>query len=447
MELLKTIKTIYREMPPWSTAWLRSVPNAVLFGKGYRGATPSISQNEMRLNLKKALDFSRAHTLWGRENIPEDIVLDEVEDVIKTLPTVTSAELAANPQRFLSDTASASNSYWTTTGGSGRNPTSICLSNASFGREWKHMHAIWGSSYSRHCDLKLTFRGYSFKPGELIRFDPIYNELSVDSFQVTDKNFGTFLKKLRKYRVSCLHGYPSLITLFMERLRRASETFDVKLVFLSSEGATPELKHQLSEFFHAQVISWYGLTEKVVLAYDADQSGRFINFSSYGHLWISHPDENGVGEIIGTTFVNEAMPLVNYRTGDYGRVQYERNADGIEVAVLDCLQGRSGKDFLYLTKQDRVSMTAINLHSEIQSKIVFYQIVQKEYGRISVNILLKETAGGGGYILAEFERILREKLKGFEVECRNVKNDSEFVRSTRGKLLMLVQYCEEGKSK
>ncbi len=445
MALLKTIKTIYREMPPWSTAWLRLVPDSALFGKSYRETDPSVDCKVARHNLKKALDFARAHTLWGRENVPEEVSVDEVEDLIKTLPTVTSVELAADPKRFVSDGASARNSYWTTTGGSGRNPTSICLSNISFGCEWKHMHAIWGANYSRRRDLKLTFRGYSFKPGELIRFDPIYNELSVDSFQVNNKNFGTFLTKLRKYRVSCLHGYPSLITLFMERLRRAGETFDVKLIFLSSEGATPELKHQLSEFFHAQVISWYGLTEKVVLAYDKDRSGRFVNFSSYGHLWISHPDENGVGEIIGTTFVNEAMPLVNYRTGDYGRVRREQTADGTEVAVLDCLQGRWGKDFLYLTKQDRVPMTAINLHSEIQMSIVFYQIVQKEYGRITVNILLKETAGGGGgYILTEFERILRSKLKGFEVECHIVEDDSGFVRSKRGKLLMLVQDCGEG---
>ena len=32
-----------------------------------------------------------------------------------------------------------------------------------------------------------------------------------------------------------------------------------------------------------------------------------------------------------------------------------------------------------------------------------------------------------------------ELLKGFEVRCKAVKSDGEFIRSSRGKMIMLVQ--------
>lgn len=445
MTFLQGIKNLYRALPPWMTAGVRLVPDGILFGRSYRASNPSVDAALYGINLKNALEYARVHTEWGRENIPINIPAEDTESFVRTLPIVSSEELAANPARFTSDEANGRNSYWTTTGGSGRNPTSICLCNSSYGVEWKHMHHIWrscGVPYLRRRDLKLTFRGYHLREGELVRFDPIYNELSVDPFQLNDVNFGKFLGLVRRHKVSCLHGYPSLISLFMERLKARGEGFPVNLIFLGSEGASAELKHAMADFFNARVISWYGQTEKVSLAYDADASGQFVNFSSYGYTWILNPDENGVGEIIGTTFVNRAMPLVNYRTGDYGRIQPQNrireDGSALQVLVIDRLQGRWGKDFVYRSKGDKIPTSAINLHDGIQQKIVFYQIEQNEYGKIEVKVLPKQ-----GFredeISRELGASLSNRLKGFEVRCVAVKSDSEFVRSPRGKMIMLVQ--------
>lgn len=433
MALLQKIKNVYRALPPWMTVGVRLVPDGVLFGGSYRKCMPSVGATDVRLNLKSALDYARVHTAWGREHVPADIRGEDAAEILRGLPVVSSDELATEPERFVSDEATDYNSYWTTTGGTGRNPTSIRLSNASYGIEWKHMHAIWGSEYLRRRDLKLTFRGYHLKEGELIRFDPIYNELSVDPFQLNDGNFRDFMRKVRRYTVKCLHGYPSLISMFMERLKSIGEPLHVKLIFLGSEGASVELKRQLSEFFSAKVISWYGQTEKVVLAYDADTTGRFVNFSSYGYPWILNPGENGIGEIIGTTFVNRAMPLVNYRTGDYGRIVYDD-----DKIILENIQGRWGKDFVYQSKDVKIPTSAINLHDDIQQKILFYQIVQNEYGKIDVNVLPKSGFVPGS-ICNELAGELEARLKGFEIRCSAVKSDKDFVRSTRGKMIMLVQ--------
>ena len=400
----------------------------------------------MGLNLKKALDYARLHTVWGRDNIPKGIAEDEAESALRSLPLVGSEELAACPDRFTSDEFTPLNSYWTTTGGTGRNPTAIRLSNSSYGIEWRHMHSIWCggvcekgdktdavSLYRRSKDLKLTLRGYHLKEGELLRFDPVYNELSVDPFQLTADNFGAFLRKIRKYPIRCLHGYPSLVEGLVERLKTAGETMTVKAVYLGSEGASSDFKHKVADFFGAKVISWYGLSEKVVLAYDADMTGRFVTYTSYGYPWICHPDDNGIGEIIGTTFVNAAMPLVNYMTGDYGRIVCENGH-----IVLDQLHGRWGKDFVWRSAAVKIPTSAVNLHGAIQRKIVFYQMVQKEYGKLFVRVLPR-VGFCGDEVRQELKTELESRLKGFEITCDVVKSDTEFARSSRGKMIMLVQ--------
>ena len=457
MAVLQKIKNLYRALPPWMTAGLRLVPDGILFGRSYRECSPYIDAKLYGANLKSALDYARGHTEWGREKIPAAIQVEDAEALIRTLPLVSSEELAEAPARFMSDEANGCNSYWTTTGGSGRNPTSICLCNSSYGVEWRHMHRIWNSwkaggdprvlvfgdktqdstTYERRRDVKLTFRGYHLKDGELTRFDPIYNEVSVDPFQLNEGNFDNFMKQVGGYNIGCIHGYPSLIWMFKERLAARGFRFPVKLIFLGSEACSVGRKRALAEFFDAKVVSWYGQTEKVVLAYDADASGRFVNFSSYGYPWILNPDDNGVGETVGTTFVNRAMPLVNYRTGDYGRIS-RVVAFGQEALVIDNVQGRWGKDFVYKTKQEKIPTSAINLHGAVQEKINFFQIVQSEYGKIEVKVLVKKKYDER-LVIDEMERELVARLKGFKICCFAVRSELEFVRSCRGKMVMLVQ--------
>lgn len=440
MSLLQQVKDVYRALPPWVTAPVKYVPNGVLFGSPFRKCTPRTDVDCLGEKLKFALDYAREHTVWGHEHIPTSVHAADAERICSDIPCVETAEVAAEPERFISDEANDINSYTTTTGGSGRNPTKIRLSNSSYGVEWKHMLDIWArGGYSRQKDVKLTFRGYHLKSGELVRRDPIYNELSVDPFQLNDLNFAEFLDRISGVGVTCLHGYPSLIKMFKERLERLTlsdgslQSFKVREIMLGSEGASVELKRELAKYFGAKVISWYGLSEKVVLAFDEYANGRFVNYTTYGYPRIVDADADGVGEIVGTTFVNPAMPLVNYRTGDHGRIV--REDCGI---VIENLQGRTGKDFIYKTPDCKFTMTAVNLHSQVQEKVVFYQIVQHEYGKIFVKVLPKKSFNAEE-VRCEMLDELSRRLKGFEIECRTVETDSEFERSTRGKMIMLVQ--------
>lgn len=183
----------------------------------------------------------------------------------------------------------------------------------------------------------------------------------------------------------------------------------------------------------AKVIARYGLSEKVVLAFDAQASGRFVSYTSYGYPRIVDAGADGVGEIVGTTFVNRAMPLVNFRTGDYGRIVRENGQ-----LIIEAIQGRWGKDFVYRTEGEKIPTSAVNLHGPVQAKIVFYQLVQNEYGKVLVKVLPKK-GFAADEVRREMLQELAERLKGFEIDCQVVASDADFERSVRGKMIMLVQ--------
>ena len=104
--------------------------------------------------------------------------------------------------------------------------------------------------------------------------------------------------------------------------------------------------------------------ERAVLAAEGTRSELLYFWPHYGFVEFGEPDEDGLCEVIGTTFDNLAMPLVRYRTGDYVRLakpDAEREFDRPAVEA-DC---RPRSEFPRHGKCRRISLTAFNMHDSI----------------------------------------------------------------------------------
>ncbi len=439
--MLHVLKNIYNKLPFERLGLLKNIPDRILFGKSYVVVRSSSTYGvyNLRKNLFNIISHARNTTKYGRDHIPENVSLDNVFDVYDNLPVISTDDVSSNIENFISDEASVTNSYYTTTGGTGRNPSKILLSNESFGKEWAHMHAIWsliGYKRKQHC--KLTLRGKHLDSEKLTQYNPIYNEVVVDTFRLSNENFSQFLNEIERWQISYIHGYPSLLFEFKNYLERAGVSFPVKGIMLGSEGASVKDKQDLEEFFGCKVIHWYGQTEKVILAPDIDGNGMFKCFTSYGYPDILYPVE-GFGEIIGTTFVNRAMPLIKYRTGDFGKLE----RDGDFIFIKD-LKGRWGKDFLYYSNDKKIPTSSVNLHSDIQKEILFYQIYQSDFAEIHIKILpRKTTVLSDEKIKNTVAKEIQDKLSGFIVTAEVTNNENDILRSKRGKMMMLVQDIKE----
>jgi len=430
--MLSELKLAYDKLPKEQLKFLKYIPDRMLFGKQYKTYYNKVSfdKNQIEYNLLNILNYSRNNTNFGRENIPKKIYLDEVQDVLKDLPLISSSDLSENLDYYISKEFQNKNAYLTTTGGTGRNPTTILLSNESFGIEWKHMHHIWSHvNYQKTRDLNLTLRGKSLKNNKLVEYNPIYNELIVDTFKIKDSNFKHFIEILKKYPVKHIHGYPSLVKEFMHYFKKHGYSPKFKGIFLGSEGASIQDKKDFSNFFGAKILHWYGQTEKVTLAIDSENNNLFKVYTSYGYPRIVK------GELIATSFINHALPLINYKTGDSSEII----EDDHHIYLKD-IKGRWGKDFIYLNKSKKIPTSSINLHSLIQDKILFYQIKQNEFGKLDIKVLPKHHINIFD-IKNIFKKEMKKNLQEFQIEVTIVE-ESKIERSARGKMLMLIQNLE-----
>ncbi|PML85239.1 hypothetical protein [Vibrio breoganii] len=434
--MLNKVKYIYDLVPKSYLGFLKNVPDPILFGNSYSKTRPNFDRALLKENVTNLLVYSRAHTEYGRDNIPNKFHREEALDILEHLPLTSSSDVSSNFEYFISDEYDTRNSYITTTGGTGRNPCDILLANSSFGIEWRHMHSIWNFAvYSRKKNIKLTLRGKTVARGKLFEFNPIYNELVVDTFKLNRSNFLDLYREIVRLSIRFVHGYPSLVKEFMYYCQENNLTLKFDGIFLGSEGASIDFKNTLSSYFGAKVVHWYGQTEKLVLAVDEGANDEFRVFTSYGLPRVVN------GELVGSSFVNRALPLINFKTGD-GAELLEKG----ESLYIKNLSGRWGKDFVYLNKEKKIPTSSINLHSEIQSQIIFMQIIQAKYGSLVIKIVPKNK-GDNQILLNKIYNELKSKLKDFELDLITT-NVLDIERSHRGKMLMLVQNIKDlGKNK
>jgi phenylacetate-CoA ligase len=429
--VLSVIKKTYDALPKEYLKFLRYIPDRLLFGKSYAewGAKVSFDKNLIDKNLFDTLNYARIHTQYGRDHIPENFDISEVRNILESLPIVSSHDLATNFDYYTSDEFNRFNSYTTTTGGTGRNPTTVLLSNEAYGIEWAHGLHFWSlSDYNRKKDTRLTLRGKSLRNNKLIEYNSIYNEVVVDVYKVNNENFDQFIAEIKKFDIKYIFAYPSLIKEYMTYFEKYNYIPELKGILLSSEEISVEDKEKLAKFFNAKVLSMYGQTEKVTFAADIEANGMHRVYTSYGYPRVVD------GEIVATSFVNRAMPLINYQTGDGAEIIEDER-----YLYLKNPSSRRGKDFIYLTKDKKTPLTLLAMHTNVEEEILYYQFHQTEFGKVEIRLLQKVNSTLSPDKLSKtFHNAIKTEIPDYEITV-NVVNEHDITKSYRGKIILLVQ--------
>jgi len=141
------------------------------------------------------------------------------------------------------------------------------------------------------------------------------------------------LKRRKPYLV---HAHPSTIyplALHVEKKYGGLKLFEI---FESSgELLEPYQREMIAKALKCKVINRYGLAELGVMAYQlGGEKSSLQVFESEG--WVEPQkfiqDELTFEELIFTNFKNQLMPLIRYRSGDWGHV--ERNSNGTFISEV-----------------------------------------------------------------------------------------------------------------
>lgn len=349
--------------------------------------------------------------------------LSNIPIISKKLLNQYSLEMRSNPNIP---------SYIVNTGGTSGTPFSFSIQPDSMGHEWAHMHAIWRELNYKPQSFKLVFGGRS-NVKNLIDYDSVRNSFFYDIYAPFIEVERRLVMISERHEIEYLHGYPSSIYQFALDCKTNNSVLierfskSLKGVFLGSEFPHALYRETIEKTFGAKTISWYGHTERAVLASERSENFVYYPFLSYG---FTEAVENKYGShnLVSTSYYNFASPLIRYDTEDL--------IDNVDIVngILNSFEvrnGRSGENIIDF-EGNLINLTGLifGRHHKIFSYIDFIQVKQLAIGEVMVYYVSKN----------------RQKLDEYELfDTTNVRIHFSFksidkpFRSKAGKVNLLIK--------
>jgi len=291
-------------------------------------------------------------------------------------------------------------------------------------------------------------RGAVIKSKSHWRYNLREHAFLFSNFHMTPSFVSGYARVMKKLRIRFLHTYPSAALDFARILKESGISPPCfETVLLSSENLYPGQREAIQSFYGCRVFSWYGHCENLVLAGECEVSHNYHIFPEYGFVEILTEDERPAieegetGELVGTSLFNPVMPLLRYRTGDWA-ILGPRSCDcGRRYRLLKETRGRWLQEMLVGKLGNRVSITALNMHSSIFDNVQQFQFHQRKKGEAELRLIRKRSYSNGDSeaILTAF----REKMGDtIDLELRFVE---ELPLTERGKFRFIVQSLPEEK--
>lgn len=352
-----------------------------------------------------------------------------------TMPVLTKEEVRRHPDRYRNRRVPARR---VTTGGTGGRPLAVDIAMTSFFSEWAHIAYAWRTAGIGLADRKVTFRGSSLGRGfgsQPSFFQPTYNHIVVSPFHLNEATFRSLVSQLEQFRPVAIWGYPSAITPFAQWVRRTGphrQLRSIKALLLASEGSFDWQVELFREVFDAQVVRWYGQTEKVSFASGCLTSDAYHVLPTYGLLEVVDD------RILGTGFTNPATPLVRYDTEDGATAGNAECGCGLPFPTLSEIRGRWDQVYLWGADHEPISTSALNFHDPVFMKFDRFQFRQDEPGRALLRVSVEDGAVSAPSAI-EAARLALQARIGDRLLIDVVAVNTNDLLSERGKVVSVDQ--------
>ncbi len=214
-------------------------------------------------------------------------------------------------------------------------------------------------------------------------------------FHMNDETLPFYIDDLIKFNPVWMYGYPSAIYTVAEFILRKRLDYPVppKAIIVSSEQCLPHYRQAMEQAFKTKVWDEYGQGEMAGLAFEC-KCGKLHEKPEYALMEFvptgEKDDETGfdVYELVCTSFVNKAWPLIRYRVGDLAVINPDAKcSEGLAGKVIETIYGRTGH---FLIAADGTKISNISVMAKKCRNIQLMQVVQEELGRVKLVIVPDE---------------------------------------------------------
>lgn len=295
---------------------------------------------------------------------------------------------------------------------------------------------------------RATFYGRTLVPVEsrrppFWRYDASENNWQFSSYHLGRELLGACAEKLAAIRPTEVRGYPSSVVAVARTLKERPDLgVRPRAVQTTAETLLPAWRQDIEAAFGCPVFDQYGSSEMSHYVSQCER-GTYHVHPEYGFVEIlaegrpAMPGEEG--EVVCTSFVNLAMPLLRYRIGDIAVPGSGRCDCGRAFPIIEKIVGRT--DDVLITPDGR-RIGRLDPVFKGSKGIVEAQIVQTSPGTVTLNLV-----AGEGFD-AKVRQVVVDELRarlGAEVSV-TVVLVPEIPKGANGKFRPVVRTFGEGGS-
>lgn len=181
-----------------------------------------------------------------------------------------------------------------------------------------HIYAFYSWFGFSQGDRRVTLGGryLGTRPRGRVLMNPAEHQLVLSTHGLNAVAARRYASAIKTFKPKAIQGHPTAIARLVELMREeGADTHTVPLVFVTGESLEENVRDRIAEGLSAEVVSTYGSGENVVMAGECPAGGGFHVDESFGYVELV-PTESGLYEIVATSLLNRAMPMIRYATGD-----------------------------------------------------------------------------------------------------------------------------------
>lgn len=334
--------------------------------------------------LKEHLIYCLNHVPYYRDNLkvndPQSLAGHEL---IKLFPLLTKEIINEDPSRFLSDKYDVNKLMHSSSGGSTGVGIQVWYEKSFTDIERAFFDYEWGKlGFSFRSSRILRFGSDALKKAGEYPCEKIGRKLACSPYHFNDESLPIIIRDAEKFQPEFIHGYPSLVYKYLKYLADNNLKLPTSLkgCLLASEPVLDNQLWLIQKYFGNSYSINYGLTERNVIAFSEIVDNNLVYKLNNLYCYYENNKTEIGYEIVGTSLWNKVMPLVRYRTKDYGF---------IENGMIKNLEGRE-QDFAITKSGDSIPVMSVSLDKYIWDYVDDIQISQDEPGLITYNLVQKK---------------------------------------------------------
>jgi phenylacetate-CoA ligase len=461
-DLLHPFLGSYLESPGWLKASAgraySMLPKRVRLGGKYETFRREIESTEGSMAVATLAQRKLEATLaWALETVPAYrrhrgllAARRDAREILARLPVTDKLDIKRHLPRYLSEAMPASARLEMFTGGSTRNPMQFYLQkHVSRPREYAFMQAFRERVRAGPNEVVLALRGRTVPTaaqpeGSLWMYEPIKRQLILSSDHLEDRYMPRYADALAAYRPRFIEAFPSALFPLARWLAEhplPDFTRHVRGIMLYSENVFDFQMRKFRDVFGCPIVKHYGQSERVLMAASLAGDDRYFFWPQYG--WFELLDASGrpvrtpgqVGFVVGTSFDNQVMPFVRYRTGDLAMLAPQGHPALPGYPACERIEGRL-QEFLVCRDERLISITTLGVgHFPELAAVEAIQYEQHAPGEVVLKVVARPRLAATQ--AEHIARAVREKTQGgCDVHVQHVDH---IPRTTSGKFRMLVQ--------